>query len=378
MTPRIPLVDLGAQYTAIKAEIDAAIAAVLAETAFIGTSGNRHVAAFERDFAAYGGVAHCVACANGTDALEILLKAAGIGPGDEVLVPAVSWIATSEAVTTAGATPVFVDILSELYSMDPAAAAAKVTSRTKAIVPVHLYGLPARMDDLCALAAKHGLFVLEDCAQAHGATYKGRMVGTFGHAAAYSFFPSKNLGAWGDAGGMTTNDETLARRARMIAQHGQSGRKHDHQIEGRNSRLDGIQAAILSVKLRHLPKWTQRRREIAARYHADLSDLVPGMQARPADSDSVYHLFTIDVPNRDRVQTDLAEAGIATAVQYPTPLPLLRAYSSYGHTPEEFPVASALTGRVLSLPLYPEITRDQERDVLSAVRRSVELNASCP
>jgi dTDP-4-amino-4,6-dideoxygalactose transaminase len=367
VSPRIPLVDLSAQYHAIKRELDDAVAAVIAKNAFIGSSSNEFVGAFERDFAAYAGNRHCVACANGTDALEMLLKAAGIGPGAEVLVPALTWIATGEAVTTVGATPVFVDVLPDQYTIDPAAASAKVTSRTQAIIPVHLYGLPANMHDVMRIAERHGLFVLEDCAQAHGARFDGRPVGTLGHAASYSFYPSKNLGAWGDAGAMLTDDESLAGRARMIAQHGQAGSKHDHRIEGRNSRMDGLQASVLSAKLKHLPAWTKTRQALAARYRSELGGVVLGFQAGPATMEHVYHLFTVEVNGRDEVQRALVDYGIGTAVQYPVPLPLLEAYRRFNHRAEDFPVASALTRRILSLPLYPELTASQQRDVVAAL-----------
>lgn len=371
MTTAIPLVDLNAQYRAIKPELDDAVAAVIARSAFVGTAGNEFVRQFEAAYAAYVGLQSCVACANGTDAIELVLHARGIGPGDEVLVPALSWIATSEAVTTAGATPVFVDILPGEYTMDPDAAAAKVTSRTRAIIPVHLYGLPARIEPLARLARRHNLFLLEDCAQAHGATIDGRQVGTFGDAATYSFFPGKNLGAWGDAGALLTNDAELARTARMISQHGQTDRKHDHRIEGRNSRMDGLQAAILSVKLRYLPEWTETRCRIAARYREALAGTVDGMQASPAGFGHVYHLFVLEVPGRDAVLRALAADGIAAVVQYPTALPLLPAYARFGHRPEDFPVAANLTGRILSIPLYPELTDEQQDRVVGAVRTAV-------
>lgn len=371
MNQGIPLVDLRAQYLSMKDDIDTAIAAVVAETAFVGVSSNRFVRAFEEEFAEYVGVAHCIAAANGTDSLEILLKAAGIGAGDEVLVPALSWIATSEAVSTCGATPVFVDVLPSEYTIDPADAAAKATSRTKAIIPVHLYGLPARMPEVMRLAERHHLFVLEDCAQAHGARCADRQVGTFGHAASYSFFPGKNLGAWGDAGGMVTNDAQLARTARMIGQHGQTERKHDHQIEGRNSRMDGLQAAILSAKLKHLDAWTGARRQLAREYRVALEGAVSSFQASPADFDSVYHLFTVELEARDAVQAEMAKMGVSTAVQYPTPLPFLPAYASFGHVPREFPVAAAVTRRILSIPIYPEIDSTLRDRIVTAVKQAV-------
>jgi dTDP-4-amino-4,6-dideoxygalactose transaminase len=371
MSPaRLPLVDLSAQYVSMKAEINEAIAAVATESAFVGSSENRFVRTFEEEFGVFAGLRHVVACANGTDSLEILLRAAGIGPGDEVLVPAVSWIATSEAVSTCGATPVFVDILPGEHTIDPNAAAAKVTGRTAAIIPVHLYGMPARLDALGALARKHDLFVLEDCAQAHGATFEGRRVGTFGDAASFSFFPSKNLGAWGDAGAMATSDDELAQKARMIAQHGQTAKKHEHVIEGRNSRMDGLQAAILSAKLKHLPAWTTTRRRLAAAYRKALAPLVDGMQAAPATAEGVFHLFTVELSERERVMAELAAAGIGTAVHYPTPLPLLAAYERFGLQAGDFPIASSLTRRVLSIPLFPEMTDAQQDEVVSALRKA--------
>ena len=371
MSHSIPLVDLSAQYASIKRELDEAVAAVVAKSAFIGTSGNEFVNAFERDFAAFAGNRHCVACGNGTDALEIVLKAAGIGPGDEVLVPSLTWIATAEAVTTCGATPVFVDVLPGVYTIDVAQADAKITSRTKAIIPVHLYGLPAEMHEVMRLSARRHLFVLEDCAQAHGARFDGRPIGTFGHAATYSFYPSKNLGAWGDAGAMLTDDEAMAAKIRMIAQHGQVGRKHDHRIEGRNSRMDGLQAAVLSVKLKHLARWTKTRQMLAARYRAELAGVVGGFQVCPPGMEHVYHLFTVEVSGRNDVQRTLADQGIASAVQYPVPLPLLEAFARFNHRPEDFPVASALTRRILSLPLYPELTPGQQGEVIAAVTAAV-------
>jgi dTDP-4-amino-4,6-dideoxygalactose transaminase len=367
----IPLVDLHAQYLSIKEEIDKAIAEVIADAAFVGTSGNEYVRKFEEEFASYVGRRACVACANGTDSLETLLAAAGIGPGDEVLVPALSWISTSEAVSANGGNPVFVDILPELYSMDPRDAGAKITARTRAIIPVHLYGLPAQMDEICGLAAQHGLFLLEDCAQAHGAMFRGRQVGTFGDAASYSFFPGKNLGAWGDAGCMMTDDETLARVVRMIGQHGQTEKKHDHQREGRNSRMDGLQASILSVKLRHLDEWTTARRRIAARYRRALKDIVEGMQASPEDSESACHLFVVEVERRDEVLRALGRLGISAGVQYPTPLPLLPAYERMKHRPEDFPVAVRVAARVLSIPLYPELSEEQQVEVVNALADAV-------
>jgi dTDP-4-amino-4,6-dideoxygalactose transaminase len=367
----IPLVDLKTQYHALKSEIDAAISSVIDETAFIGNLSNPFVREFESKYGTFTGAKHVIACANGTDALEILLKAQRIGFGDEVLVPAVSWIATSEAVTNVGAQPVFVDIEPDTYCIDPARAREKVTPRTKAIIPVHLYGQPADMVAIMALAQEYGLFVLEDCAQAHGAMYKGRMAGTVGHAGSFSFFPGKNLGAYGDAGGMTTDDDALADRARMIAQHGQSKVKHDHKIEGRNSRLDGIQAAILNVKLDHLSAWTENRRRNAQRYRSALAPLGYKLQTERPETRHVYHLFVIQVDDRDAVLKHMNAQGVSAAVQYPRILPLLSAYKHLGHSAEEFPHAERLAARCLSLPMYPELTEQQINFVVDTLRAAL-------
>jgi len=356
---KIPFVDLGAQYVDHRDEFDAAIADVIAETAFIGTGANRFVRAFEEEFAAYTGVDHCIGCANGTDALEILLKAGGIGPGDEVVVPALSWIATSEAASNIGATPVFVDVDPVTHTIDPSGIEAVISERTRAVVPVHLYGLPADMDAIIEIARAHDLFVLEDCAQAHGARHRGRTVGTIGHAGSFSFFPGKNLGAYGDAGGMITNDPDLAARARMISQHGQSKKKFEHEIEGRNSRLDGLQAAILSVKLRRLEGWTEDRIRIADRYRELLADLPLTLPTCPEGRRHVYHLFATRIGQRDDVRAALDADGISTGQQYPIALPLLEAYAARGHSIAHFPNAHAMTQSVMTLPIYPEITEEQ-------------------
>lgn len=366
----IPLVDLKAQYRALKPQIDAAIAEVISETAFIGNLSNPYVQKFEREYAAWLGVRHVIGCANGTDSLEILLKAANIGPGDEVIVPAVSWIATSEAVTNIGAMPVFADITPGEYTLSPDAARAAVTPRTKAIIPVHLYGRPADMDPIMALAREKKLLVIEDCAQAHGARYKGRKVGTIGDAGSFSFFPGKNLGAYGDAGGMVTNNDQLAEVARMISQHGQSTAKHDHKIEGRNSRLDGLQAAILSVKLPHLDEWTRLRQQHAAHYTKLLEGSGLPLQSRAGEIDHVYHLFVVQVDDRERVMEAMKRAGVGTAIQYPRMLPILTAYAARGHKAADFPHANRLADRCLSIPMYPELTEELMVRVITALREA--------
>jgi dTDP-4-amino-4,6-dideoxygalactose transaminase len=359
---KIPFVDLYAQYLSIKPEIDSAIEKVIRETAFIS---GPYASAFEREFAAFTGVKHCVACANGTDSLEILLKAMGIGPGDEVIVPALSWISTSEAVSAIGARPVFVDVDADLL-LDLNLVEAKITERTKAIIPVHLYGNPVDMDRLMEIANKYELKVMEDCAQSHGAQVRGRQVGTFGHCASYSFYPGKNLGAYGDAGAMTTNDDHIAEVARAPANHGQQG-KHNHIMEGRNSRLDGIQGAILSAKLPHLESWTKARIVNALRYDRLFSIPKVRLPKVPDFASHVFHLYVIRVERRNELMQFLKENGIESAVHYPVPLPLMPCYSHYKHTALDFPNAARACSEILSLPMFPELTDEQANYVVSKI-----------
>jgi len=363
MSLRIPFVDLLAQYESIRTEVDNAISRVIAESAYIG---GRFVKAFEEEFAEFLGTQYCVGCANGTDSLEILLKALEIGAGDEVIVPANSWISTSESVTSVGATPVFVDCNPHYYTIDVEKIEEKISNRTKAIIPVHLYGLPAEMDTVMAIAVQYGLKVIEDCAQAHGATYRGRTVGTIGDAGSFSFYPGKNLGAYGDAGCMVTNDPELATRIRMIANHGRL-RKGDHMVEGRNSRLDGLQAAILSAKLPYLHRWTELRRSHAATYDRLLADYDILVPQAPEYSYHVYHLYVIQLSQRDYVRDKLAASGIETGIHYPTPLPLLNAYARMGYSRNDFPVVSTASERILSLPMFAELTVQQLEHVASTV-----------
>lgn len=352
---QIPFVDLKAQYLGIKDEIDIVIAQTLQNTAFIG---GQPVKQFEKAFSEYLGVQHCIGCANGTDAIEILLKAMNIGEGDEVIVPAISWISTSEAVSSVGATPVFVDIEPDFYTIDPGKIEEKITSRTKAIIPVHLYGQVANMPAIMDIAKKCQLKVLEDCAQAHGACIEGKTVGTWGDCASFSFYPGKNLGAYGDAGAMVTNDEHLAQRARRIANHGQLS-KHDHQIEGRNSRLDALQAAILAVKLQYLEAWTQKRIQNAQLYTRLLSDTSVITPSVRQNSKHVYHLYVIRSAKRDKLKEYLKTQGIASAIHYPTPLPFLPCYASFNHSTDDFPIAAQYQGGILSLPMYAELSKEQ-------------------
>lgn len=365
MTPKMPFVDLHAQYLTIKTEIDAAIADVISTSAFIR---GPHVQKFEEEFAAAVGVKHCVSCANGTDSLYIAMHALGVKPADEVIAPAHSWISTTETITQAGGKVVFCDTDRDTFTLDPALIEAKITSKTVGIIPVHMYGQPADMDAIMAIARKHKLWVLEDCAQAHMARYKGRAVGTFGDAASFSFYPGKNLGAMGDAGAIVTSDRALADRMAMFARHGGLV-KGDHQIEGVNSRLDGLQASILSVKLRHLSSWTARRQEVAAEY-GRLFQGLSGVKTPfvGPGREHVYHLYVIQHESRDALARHLADRGIPTVINYPVALPFLPAYKRFGHLPEQFPVAHHHQSRILSLPIFPEMGNDQVTTVVEAVR----------
>ena len=361
----VPFADLQLQYRTIKGEIDDAIAAVIRDNAFIR---GPYVDAFEREFAAAVEIRHCVSCANGTDALYLAMAALKVRPGEEVITTAHSWISTSAMITHAGANVVFADTDDTTFTIDPAAIEAAITPRTVGIIPVHLYGQPADMDAIMAIAHKHGLWVVEDCAQAHLARCGGQQVGTFGTAAAYSFYPGKNLGAMGDAGAVITNDGALAEYMTMLARHGGIV-KHQHHIEGVNSRLDGMQAAILSAKLPHLPDWTRARQDAAKVYDAGLNQIegvtVPAVAAGRTH---VYHLYTIQHSRRDALVTHLNANGVQTAINYPTALPFLAAYSRLGYRPEQFPNAFRQQSRILSLPMFAEITPDQQRAVIEIIR----------
>jgi len=341
----VPFADLYAQYLTIKKEIDEAIAATIRQSSYIG---GQAVKDFEHAFAAYLGIGQVIACGNGTDSIEILLKAYGIGEGDEVIVPAISWISTSEAVSSVGATPVFVDIEKDYFTLDPALVA-------KAIMKI---------------AAAHRLVVIEDCAQAHGARIAGQTAGTIGHASSFSFYPGKNLGAYGDAGCMATNDPAIAEKARMISQHGQMG-KHNHLIEGRNSRLDGLQAAILLAKLPHLEKWTEARIAIAKKYELLLRDAGVETPVIRAGARHVFHLYVIRTEERDRLQEQLTAAGVETAIHYPTALPFLPCYRHREFKPGDFPSAHAAQGTILSLPIFPELSDDAMAYVADQIKTGI-------
>jgi dTDP-4-amino-4,6-dideoxygalactose transaminase len=359
---KIPFVDLHAQYLSIRSEIDSAIADVIAKSAFIR---GPHVEAFERAWAQAASVKRCISCANGTDALYVAMRALGLKAGDEVITSAHSWISTSETVSQAGGKVVFCDTDDVTFTIDPTLIEARITPATVGIVPVHLYGQPADMDPIMAIARKHKLWVIEDCAQAHLARYKDKLVGTFGDIATFSFYPGKNLGAYGDAGAITTNDDRLAEWMAAFARHGGKG---DHIMEGINSRMDGLQGAVLNVKLRHLPKWTEARRRVAARYNELLKgvgDIV--IPKLGPDRNHVYHLYVIRCDDRDALRTHLSEKGVTTVLNYPRALPFYPAYARLGHKPSDFPVAYANQSRILSLPIYPEMTDEMIDYVVSAI-----------
>jgi len=362
----VPFVDLHAQYLTIKADIDGAIADVIRQSAFIRS---KHVTDFEAQWANTVGVRHCVSCANGTDAIYIVMRGLGLKPGDEVITTAHSWISTSETITQAGGRVVFCDTDHKTFTIDPKQIESKITPRTVGIIPVHLYGQPADMDPILEIAAKRGLWVIEDCAQAHLAEYKGRQVGTMGTAATFSFYPGKNLGAMGDAGCLVTNDSKLASWSELYARHGGKG---EHTIEGINSRLDGLHAAILSAKLPHLRGWTAERQRIAARYD-ELFATVPGVErpAIAAGRTHVFHLYVIRVQDRNGLQKHLNSRGVSTMLNYPRALPFYPAYSYLGHTPADFPVAHDHQDRILSLPIYPEMTDEMIRYVVNCVAEGI-------
>jgi dTDP-4-amino-4,6-dideoxygalactose transaminase len=362
---KIPFVDLRAQYLAHREEFDAAMQAVIAETAFIGGT---YVKRFEAEYAGAYGVAHCISCANGTDAIYIVLKMLGIGAGDEVITTAASWISTSETISQTGAKPVFVDV-DEYSNIDVDAALAAITPRTKAVIPVHLYGQAAEVDRLVEGCRTRGIHVIEDCAQAHFAERQGRRVGTYGIAATFSFYPGKNLGAYGDAGAIVTNDAELARKCRMYANHGALV-KHEHHMEGVNSRLDGLQAALLSAKLPHLADWTAARQRVAALYDRLLAD-VPQLErprVRPG-STHVYHLYVVKAERRDELKQFLAAAEIETAIHYPVALPAMPAYAYLGTDLARVSRAVDNTRRILSLPIFPEMTDEMVGYVVDRIRR---------
>jgi dTDP-4-amino-4,6-dideoxygalactose transaminase len=364
---KVPYLDLGAQYRSIKPEIDAAIARVLESCQFV--LGDE-VEAFEREFATYCGATHCIALNSGTSALHLALLAAGVGPGDEVITVPFTFVASVAAVVYSGARPVLVDIDPRSFTMDPAAIEALVTPRTKAIVPVHLYGQPADMDPIMEVARRHRLVVIEDAAQAHGAKYKGCPVGSIGDIACFSFYPGKNLGAYGEGGSATTSNAEYARTIRMLRDWGQD-RKYHHVLRGFNYRMEAFQGAILRVKLRHLERWTEARRAIVRKYNQLLAD--SGVE-RPTEmpwARHVYHVYTLRTDDRDALQVALQKEGIQTGIHYPVPVHLQPAYADLGYARNALPQSEKAAEEVLSLPLYPEMTNDQIQKVSEALRGPV-------
>lgn len=363
----VPFLDLKAQYRSIKSEVDPAMQAVVDSCAFaLGPA----VEAFEKDFAAFCGTKHALGVGNGTSALELIMMGLGIGRGDEVITVTNSFFASAEAISLTGATPVLVDCDEHDALIDVTKIEAAITPKTKAIIPVHLYGQCADMDTVNAIAKKHGLLVIEDACQAHGSTYKGKMAGSLAHAAAFSFYPGKNLGAYGEGGGITTNDDALAAKIRMLRDHGMP-EKYKHKVVGRNERLDGIQGAVLGVKLKHLSIWNDARRKHAAHYR-DLLSKNPNITLFSAHDDrqSNYHLFVIRVKNRDAVQAKLKEKGIATGIHYPIPIHEQEAYAGRWKK-GDFPAAEAIAPELLSLPMYAELTESQVQEACETLDASV-------
>jgi dTDP-4-amino-4,6-dideoxygalactose transaminase len=360
----IPFVDLKAQYRAIRDEVRPAIDGVLESCEF--TLGSE-VAAFEREFAAFAGAPHGIGVNSGTSALHLALLAAGVGPGDEVITVPFTFIATVSSIDYTGARAVFVDIDPVTFTLDPALVEAAITPRTKAIIPVHLYGQPADMDPIIALARRHRLVVIEDAAQAHGAEYKGRRAGSMGDLACFSFYPGKNLGAYGEGGMVTTANDDYARTVRMLRDWG-AEKKYQHVLKGYNYRLEGMQGAILRVKLRHLEAWTEARRAAAARYDRLLAGSSVFTPIARGDVRHAYHLYVVRTPDRAAWQATLLEQGVQTAIHYPAPVHLLPPFADLGYREGQFPHAERAAREVLSLPMFPELTAEQGETVARAVR----------
>jgi len=364
---KVPYLDLKAQYQSIKPEIDAALARVLESCQFVL---GPEVAAFEQEFAAYCGTAECIALNSGTSALHLALLAAGIGPGDEVITVPFTFVASVAAVVYTGARPVLVDIDSRSFNMDPPAVEAAITPRTKAILPVHLYGQPADMAPIMEIAKRHGLVVIEDAAQAHGAKYKGRPVGSIGDMACFSFYPGKNLGAYGEGGAVTTSNPEHARTIRMLRDWGQD-RKYHHLLRGFNYRMEGFQGAILRVKLRHLERWTEARLKVVRLYNELLANSGLELPAEMPWARHVYHVYTLRTDDRDGLQAALQAEGIQTGIHYPVPAHLQPAYADLGYGRGDFPRSESAAEQVLSLPLYPELSSEAVAEVAGAVKHAV-------
>ncbi len=363
---KIDFVDLKAQYASISREVDEAIRRVVVNSDFIL---GKDVESFEREFAAYCEVAHAIGVDSGASALELALRAYDVGDGDEVITASHTFSATAFAISATGAKPVFVDVDQHTYNMNPALVEAAITPRTKAIMPVHLYGQPADLDEISRIARKHNLLLIEDACQAHGAKFQGKRVGSFGDSAAFSFYPGKNLGAYGDGGMIVTNDATVADKLRILRNCGQS-EKYKHVMVGFNRRLDSLQAAVLRAKLPHLDDWNQARRTAAALYKELLADADHVVTPREgADRTHVYHLYVIQHPHRDALMTHLREQGVSAGLHYPTPVHLQPCYEFLKVPRGSLPVTESLASRVISLPMYPELTREQIEFVCDSVKQ---------
>ena len=352
---KIPYLDLKSQYAGIRHEVLAAFEEICESTRF---AQGPAALQFEREFAAFCGVRHCVSCNSGTSALHLAMHCLDIGSGDEVITTPFTFIATAWAISYVGARPVFVDIDPARRTLDPKLIEKAITPKTKAIVPVHLFGMPAEMDVILEISARHGIPVVEDAAQAHGAKFKGRTAGQMGVMTAFSFYPGKNLGAYGEGGALVMQDDALAARSRSLREHGQAERYHHREV-GYNYRMDSFQGAVLSIKLKHLARWNEARRRCASWYQARLKGTHVKPPAEFADSECVWHCFVVETDNRDEVRKRLLEAGIETGVHYPVPLHLQQAYAGLGYKAGDFPVTEYLAGRCISLPIYPELTEAQ-------------------
>lgn len=361
----IPYLDLKRQYASIRHEIHEAIQRTIDQCVF---ASGPAVAAFEAEFAQYCGVRHCVGVNSGTSALHLALIACGIGPGDEVITVPMTFVATAWAISYVGARPVFVDIEPSTCTMDVSQVERAITSRTRALLPVHLYGQPADLNPLIELCERHGIALIEDAAQAHGAEYHGRRVGGIGQVGCFSFYPSKNLGAYGEGGALTTNDDAIAARARALRDHAQSA-SYRHDELGFNYRMDGIQGAILSVKLRHLDDWSAARRRVAAQYRTRLSAMPLTLPCEAEGRVHVWHLYVVRHVDRDRLRRILSDAGIGTSIHYPIPVHLQPAYRHLGHRLGDFPVAEKIAQECLSLPIYPELREDEHDDIGQTLKR---------
>jgi dTDP-4-amino-4,6-dideoxygalactose transaminase len=359
----IPFVDLPAQYRALKPEIDSAVGRVLESAQFILGPA---VTAFERDFAAFCTATEAIGVNSGTSALHLSLLTAGVEPGDEVITVPFTFVATVAAIEYAGARPVLVDVEPEFLTMDPAKLEAAITTRTKAIIPVHLFGQPADMDPIMAIARKHGLVVIEDACQAHGAEYKGQRCGSIGQLGCFSFYPGKNLGAYGEGGAVVTSDPDLAKKIRLLRAWGEETR-YEHKYRGFNYRMDGVQGAILGVKLRYLEAWTEARRRNAAEYARQLADASVTLPRERDEVRHVYHVYVVRLQQRDAWRDRLTEAGVQTGVHYPIPVHLQPAYRDLGYSAGAFPVSERASAEVLSLPMFPELTHDQIKEVALAL-----------